>query len=277
MLENILWYWALFLFFYFGAIIGSFLNVLALELEPTVFEDQPKKSFWARINRRSRCPTCGHKLNFWELFPVFSYIFLRGKCSQCQAKISPRYFIVEIFSGTIFALLFWKLFQGSFDLVFLIEFLSLTFVFSGLIIISIFDAKHKIIPSEVYVPTLIFTLIYLALNGLIFDYHIFLRAAVAALPFYLIWFISKGKWMGYADWKLVFLLALLLPSGVYIYSFLTLAFWIAAITFVPVLLKKQTVGIEVPFGPFLVIGFLIVFFFNINIIETIQSFLSNFY
>ena len=51
---------------------------------------------------RSYCPNCGHKLGFWDLIPVFSYIFLGGKCRYCKEKIRPRYFILEFLSGVFF-------------------------------------------------------------------------------------------------------------------------------------------------------------------------------
>lgn len=76
-----------------GACMGSFVNCIQLRIKD-------KKS----VLGRSECPNCGHRLGFFELIPVFSFIFLRGKCKNCKAKISPRYFAVELSFGLLWAL-----------------------------------------------------------------------------------------------------------------------------------------------------------------------------
>ncbi|HIP21356.1 MAG TPA: prepilin peptidase [Candidatus Pacebacteria bacterium] len=119
------------------------------------------------MNRRSHCNTCGHKLEVLDLFPIFSYIFTLGKCRHCGAKFSSRYLLVEIFSGIIFMGLFYKIFFGVLDSEFLINFISLTFIFSGLILIFLFDLKHKIIPNLVIYPLYVLSLIYLFFNNLL--------------------------------------------------------------------------------------------------------------
>ena len=85
------------LIFYVGAIFGSFIT-LAIDRIPL------KQDI---THERSYCPKCNHKLNFLDLVPVFSYIFLGGKCRYCKNKIRPRYLILEIISG--FAFMFYIL------------------------------------------------------------------------------------------------------------------------------------------------------------------------
>jgi prepilin signal peptidase PulO-like enzyme (type II secretory pathway) len=72
--------------------VGSFVNVVVLRSEK-------KESI---VKTKSHCFKCGHKLNFWELIPVVSYLFLKGKCSQCKEKISIMYPLVEFFIGLLF-------------------------------------------------------------------------------------------------------------------------------------------------------------------------------
>lgn len=83
--------------FLIGICIGSFLNVVILRL--------PKQE--SLIKRSSHCMTCGTKIRACDLIPVFSWLFLRGKCHSCGEKISPRYPVVESLNGVIYVLTFW--------------------------------------------------------------------------------------------------------------------------------------------------------------------------
>lgn len=83
--------------FLFGICIGSFLNVVILRL--------PRQE--SLIKRSSHCMTCGTKIRACDLIPVFSWLFLRGKCHSCGEKISPRYPIVESLNGLMYVLTFW--------------------------------------------------------------------------------------------------------------------------------------------------------------------------
>lgn len=83
--------------FLFGICIGSFLNVVIIRI--------PKGE--SLIKRSSHCMTCGAKIRIIDLIPVFSWLFLRGKCHSCGEKISPRYPIVESLNGFLYMLVFW--------------------------------------------------------------------------------------------------------------------------------------------------------------------------
>lgn len=83
----------------FGACLGSFLNVVA-------HRSINGRSWWG--NERSVCESCGHVLGFFELIPVFSWLFLRGKCKNCGAKISVRYVLIEIICAAMAVLIFYK-------------------------------------------------------------------------------------------------------------------------------------------------------------------------
>ncbi len=93
MLANIVIYSIIFLY---GVIVGSFLNVciLRIPLKETI------------VSKRSHCMSCGHQLAWYDLFPLFSYLFLRGKCRYCKAKISKQYPIVEFINGAMAVLCF---------------------------------------------------------------------------------------------------------------------------------------------------------------------------
>lgn len=83
--------------FIIGALFGSFYTLATYRI--------PKHQ--DIIHTRSYCPKCNHKLGFFDMFPIFSYIFLGGKCRYCKNPISPRYLILEVFSGLLFVTLFY--------------------------------------------------------------------------------------------------------------------------------------------------------------------------
>lgn len=80
--------------FALGSVLGSFFTL-------AVYRIPLKQDI---THTRSYCPKCNHKLNFWDLIPILSYIFLQGKCRYCKSKIRPRYIIIEILSGITFLL-----------------------------------------------------------------------------------------------------------------------------------------------------------------------------
>ena len=136
--------------FIFGAIIGSFLNVVILRL-------QTGKG----VSGRSFCMSCGRTLNPIDLVPIFSFLFLRGRCRVCKTKISWQYPIVEFLTGLVFFLTFLKL-SPNFP-----EFIGLALayyfiLFSLLMVIAVYDIRHTIIPDM-----LVFIFGFLSFLGLI--------------------------------------------------------------------------------------------------------------
>jgi len=133
----------LFIIFILGLVIGSFLNVVIFRLNT---EDKI-------VNSRSKCLACGHQLAWHDLFPVLSFLFLKGKCRYCKDKISWQYPLVEIATGILFVLAFEKVFfsAGAPDLSALgiFHFFTLAFVFSALVVIFVYDLKFYIIPDKV--------------------------------------------------------------------------------------------------------------------------------
>ena len=120
------------LFFVLGTILGSFYNVVGYRI--------PKKE--SIIYPPSHCPKCNHKLKFYELIPIISYIIQKGKCKNCKEKIGLFYPIFELITGLLFAISL-KIFGLTPNLL-----LILTFI-STLIIITISDIKYMIIPDSI--------------------------------------------------------------------------------------------------------------------------------
>ena len=241
------------LFFYIlvflsGLAVGSFLNCIIYRLEKN-------ESF---LKGRSYCPHCHHTLAWQDLIPIFSFLILRGKCRYCGKKISLQYPLVELATGILFFSIFYSTFQHSNIPTFQqsIQFLYLSIVSSFLIIVFVYDLKHYLIPDNVIYPAIAIVFIFQITN---FCSPI-LSAFGAALFFLLIFLISKGRWLGFGDVKLGFLMGLFLGFPKILVA-LFFAYFIGAIIGIGlVLAKKKTLKSEVPFGPFLVLGTFVALF-----------------
>lgn len=236
--------------FLLGLIIGSFLNVVIFRLNTG-----------RSISRgRSKCLSCGKPLAWYELVPVFSYLFLRGKCKSCHAPISPQYPIVEFIAGVSFVVLFWVAISrfGVTQEAF-IHFAFLATIASLFIVMIIYDIRHKIIPDQIN-----FTFIALAMVSITWRYftlpdfsavNTFLAGPAIALPFFLLWFFSKGRALGFGDVKLMLGMGWLLGLGTATLGVL-FAFWLGAVVGILLMVfsKRYSRKSEIPFAPFLIVG-----------------------
>ena len=251
------------IFFIFGLIIGSFLNVVILRYGT-------QRSFGGR----SGCMTCQNQLCWYELIPLISFFALRGRCLKCKTKISLQYPIVELITGVVFASLFLK-FQDVFYMNTFVFAGTMAFyatMFSLLLVIAVYDLKHKVIPDMLVLVFGILAFIGIFLfSGYGFNPHIpsvweFLSGIFIALPFALMWLISKGTWMGLGDAKLSLGLGWLLGLS-RVLSGAVVAFWSGAIIGLILIIfsKKHGMKSEIPFAPFLVFGALIAFLFELHL------------
>jgi leader peptidase (prepilin peptidase)/N-methyltransferase len=250
--------------FILGLIIGSFLNCV-------VFRLSRNEGF---LVGSSYCPNCKHSLNFFDLFPLLSFLFLGGKCRYCKKKISWQYPLVELFTGILFFLTYIKF--GPLAPIFSYEFFQLLFylvVCSLFVVIFIFDFKHYIIPDEINYSAILISFIWLVYNfylGLIDNnqslYYIF-SALGASGFFFLIWLLSKGKGMGFGDVKLAIFLGLLLGWPNILIGLFLGFFFGAIIGIILILTKKKGFKSEVPFGPFLITGTIIALFWGKEILN----------
>src|SRR3989344_4594705 len=142
--------------FIFGLCTGSFLNCVICRLEQ-------KKS----LNGRSFCPYCKPTLRWLDLIPVFSFLFLKGKCRYCRKKISVQYPLVEVATGLIFLLIFNFQFSMNFQF---FNFFFLFYVSSALIIIFVYDLKNYLIPDTVLFPAIVIAFLYRILEFLLLNW-----------------------------------------------------------------------------------------------------------
>lgn len=243
--------------FIFGIVLGSFYNVVAYRL--------PKGE--SLIKPASHCPKCNHQLGASELVPIFSYLFLGGKCKNCKCKISPFYTIFELITGLLFVLSY-LIFEFSIDFYIAIIFSSMA------VIVFISDYQTMIIPDEVLIIASILLAVCMFIKG---GFPLLgeslLSGIIAFGGMFLIKilgdFLFKKESMGGGDIKLLFVLGLVIGFEMAITSIFLAAFIALPVSLIILFIKKSNV---IPFGPFLCISALIIFFSQINI-QTLTDFL----
>lgn len=261
------------LFFVLGAIVGSFLNVVAL-----------RYNTGRKPTGRSACFSCGKKLEAYELVPILSYLFLLGRCSKCKSCISIQYPLVEFVTGLLFVLMYW---YQSQSLVLLAYYLLVSCL---LVVITVYDIRHMIIPDG-----LVYTFIGLGLLRLLYEIPLnllfqspevwnLLAGPIIFLPFWALWYFSKGTWMGFGDAKLACGIGwtLGLVKGA---SAIILGFWIGAVLSLLVIalgkvastsyMRKifSSLGLpvlhlksEIPFAPYLILGMFVALLANVDLL-----------
>jgi len=260
-----------FTIFILGLAVGSFLNVVIFRLE----------SGEKIVNSRSKCLRCGHILAWYDLIPVLSFIFLKGKCRYCNGKISWQYPAVELSTAILFVLITnYKLQITNYEhLISNIQYpiLSLLFWFfiiSSLIIIFVYDLKHYIIPDRIVYPAIIiaigfnlFNNIQYPISNILSVFNFLIPAVVAGGFFYTIVAITKGKGMGGGDVKLAFLMGLILGWPLITFS-VFLSFILGSLVGIYLILTgRKKMKSMIPFGPFLILGTFIGLFWGKKIVE----------
>ncbi|MDD3488158.1 MAG: prepilin peptidase [Candidatus Pacebacteria bacterium] len=289
-------YFLICFFFLLGAIIGSFLNVV---IDRADLNESPLKG-------GSYCPHCQKSLAWWELIPILSFFFLKGKCSSCEHKLSWQYPLVEIITGLLFMLTAMRFLRFAFFSPYLLQHISLEniliisnclfwlFWVSVLVIISVYDFKKYLILSEVLIPSIVITLFWRILIGFliqknsfyflpyffrllgnksfIFGYYSYFIALFTGIVFFcgiisLLAWVTKEKAMGWGDAILAFFLGSILGWPESLIA-LIIAFLIGGgISLILIIFKKKTMKSFVPFAPFLSIGALTTMLFGDIIIE----------
>jgi leader peptidase (prepilin peptidase)/N-methyltransferase len=270
-----------------GLFVGSFLNVVIyriplrlqhewraeckefLEIDiPSTAESEtppPENIFTSR----SHCPQCGHLITAIENIPVFSYLLLRGKCSECGTRISARYPAIEILTAILSGLVAW-----SFGLTATLPFL-LILVWS-LIALSFIDFDHKLLPDKLLLPILWLGLLVNS-QGLVTDIYSSLFGAVAGyLSLWIVYqafrLLTGKEGMGYGDFKLLALIGAwlgwqMLPLVILLSSLVG-----ASIGILGILILGRDRQLPIPFGPYLSIAGLIALLWGQEIIDKYLQF-----
>jgi len=245
--------------FAFGVAAGSFLNCLIYR---TSVSEKPEG--------RSYCPKCKQGLSGKDLVPVFSYVFLLGECRYCREKISLQYPLVELVTGFLF--LFAFMYAG-----FSLELIYLFLVFFFLVFIFVYDLKHYIIPDFANFSLIGIAFLYLVYSAFMQnDLSVLLYGALSAtgvfLFFFALFYLTKGRGMGFGDVKYVIFMGLFLGYPNILVG-LFISFLLGAIIgLLLVFLGKKGMKSQVPFGPFLIIGSLVAYFYGEKLIELYLSY-----
>lgn len=271
-------YVLLIVIFLFGTALGSFIAVIAGRYNTGL----------PFLSGRSICFSCNTQLQRKDLVPIFSFLFLRGKCRYCKSKIPKETLVIEILMGVLSVLAAYKigLLNIPFPSVYFIQYLLITAIFANILLITIYDLHHFIIPDSFLIFLFSFSFLYI----LIFNsslavwqvsiFQFFLSGIVLTLPFLLIFLVSKGRWLGFGDVKYIAILGFFLGfiQGL---SAIVLSFWIGAafsllaislkrlkpFINLPILKNNLTIKSEIPFGPFLSLGIIISFYLSLDLFQ----------
>ncbi|UCD77862.1 MAG: prepilin peptidase [Desulfobacterales bacterium] len=239
--------------FVLGLCIGSFLNVCIYRLPASQSIARP----------RSMCPKCGTTIAFYDNIPVFSYLWLKGRCRNCRAKIAWRYPIIELLTG-LFALATFLKFGQSLEALIYFAFIAC------LLVVTFIDLDHRIIPDIITLPGIpicfaasfaISTVGYKdALLGiLVGGGSLLLVAWIYSL-------ITKKEGMGGGDIKLLAMMGALVGLKGVVFTIFVSSL-VGTLSGLAVMLQsRKGMKLAVPFGPFLAIGGITYIFFGTELI-----------
>lgn len=266
-----------------GLMVGSFLNVVIHRL-PKMMElgwrsqcaelrgEAPLESEpYNLLVPRSACPQCQHAIRAWENIPVISYLLLRGKCSGCHTAISPRYPIIETFSGLLSGF-------AAFHFGFGLTALAALILIWALIALTAIDFDTQLLPDDITLPLLWAGLLFNLYGAFASLHDAFLGAVFGYLALWSVFWLFKlvtGKeGMGYGDFKLLAALGAwlgwqLLPLIIILSSLVGAIIGIALIIAV-----KRGREIPIPFGPYLAGGGLIALFWGQTLTQSYLQLLA---
>lgn len=240
--------------FILGLLIGSFLNVVILRLP-----------YGQTLLGRSMCPHCGYRLRPVDLVPILSFLFLNGRCRQCRQSISWRYPVLELLVASLFTFSYVVVAPATtLEFLFLLQ---IWVVVSVCVATFVIDFEHYLILDSVTFTGFGLVLIIQFIRALVeqqtlwsvqsFLYVDMLGLLAGSVPFFLLWYFSRGKLLGFGDVKFMVFAGVALGWPVIVIALL-LACWIGAVCAIPLLfLGKKKLKSALPFGTFLAIAVVI--------------------
>ena len=238
------------LVFMFGMCIGSFLNVCIHRLPSSMSIINPSRSF---------CPQCNSAIQFYDNIPVFSYLWLKGRCRNCKASISLRYPLVELMAGILaIAILF--MFGLTLEGVVYFAFIS------SLLVITFIDIDHKIIPDIITLPGIPIGLAAsFVLPDMTFKSSLLGLLVGGGSLLLVAWtysLITQKEGMGGGDIKLLGMIGTFIGWKGVIFTIFAASLTGTFVGIIVMLLKGKNLKFAIPFGPFLSIGAMSYIFFG---------------
>lgn len=250
------------LFFILGVSFGSFLNALEWRMYHKM----------SLFKGRSMCTQCKQPIVWYDNIPVVSYFLLRGKCRGCASTISMQYPVVELVMGLLFVIVLWW-YSGGTDIawMFVVRDIFITWV---LAFIFIYDLKYMEVSDVV---TLGASSIFFIVNGVmgwIGWGDMLIGAGVVGGFFALLFFISRGRWIGGGDMRIGIFMGIVLG-----WQLALLALWFAyivgaVVSVLLIILKKKALADETPFGTYLSLATFVVLFWGGQVLSWYLSLLS---
>lgn len=241
------------LFFVYGLLIGSFLNVCIyrIPLNQTV------------VTTPSHCMSCNHKLAWYDLFPLFSYLFLGGKCRYCKTKISMQYPVIEGLNALLYVLTF--LMVGVDTVQRLVVCLLICLLNSALIVLSVIDIRTQEIPFKINVFIFVLAVIMVIIDRANWLEHI-IGFFIISVPFFVLMLFNA---MGGGDMKLYAVIGLFMGWRLTLISLVVASIVGAVFSIFLVACKKADEGgkTRIPFGPFIAISVPVALFWGYDIIN----------
>lgn len=276
----------------FGLILGSFANALVWrlheqeELREKIAELEEKKASAAgdkKITKlraelrplsmsrgRSMCSSCHHPLAAKDLVPLFSWLYLRGKCRYCQRPIQdPPLMEAGLPVAFVLSYLLWPLQFAGYGLVAFIFWLAFLTAFAAL---TLYDIRWFILPDRIVWPLVLLALVQVLVHMLLFEGGVgvlvsaFWGVLIASGLFYVLHQVSKGEWIGGGDVKLGLVLGLLVGGPLPALFLIFVASTLGTLASIPMLIQRKLKRTSIiPFGPFLMLATVIIILFGSNL------------
>ncbi|MBN2145493.1 MAG: prepilin peptidase [Candidatus Aureabacteria bacterium] len=254
--------------FIYGLAFGSFFNVCIFRI--------PKGL--SLVFPASHCPNCKNLIPWYHNIPLFSYLFLKGRCAKCRIMISPVYPVIEILTGIIAVLIFWHLRHLSFSDWIIRS--GIYFVFFGsLLILSVIDIRYFIIPDRFSIGGMVLGVAAATLYPSLLGFHTaeegFIHSLVSCgICFFVLNGIRvlgsaayKREAMGFGDIKLAGAFGAFLGWKLGLLSIFLGAMWGSVFGIAAIVFSFQKLRSEIPFGPFLSLGAFTSFLFGNDILH----------
>ncbi|MDD3845713.1 MAG: prepilin peptidase [Syntrophorhabdaceae bacterium] len=250
--------------FVFGAVIGSFLNVC-------IYRIPRKKSI---VHPPSSCPACEKPVRFYDNVPLISYLVLKGKCRDCGARISFRYFLVELITAVVFMMIYrrWGLSY---------EFFIQMFFVAVLIVVSFIDYDFQIIPDILsvggMVAGLIISLVRPGFQVMEAVWGVLIGGGVLFAIAYGYQLITKREGMGGGDIKLLAMIGSFSGLKGVLFSLIGGSI-VGTLVGIPLMFMKgreEGTKYAIPFGPFLSLCAVLYLFMGPGVIHAVNEFLLN--
>lgn len=265
-----------------GLCLGSFVNALVWRIyQQENVSAKVKGSTSSKklsiLHGRSMCPNCKHELSANDLVPVLSWLELRGKCRYCHTPISRQYPLVELLTAVLFigSYYYWPY---GLETAGVVQFGLWLVILTGFMALTIYDIKWMILPDRIVYPLIGIGLLQVMALGMISSsVEPVTQAAIGIVCtsglFYVLFQVSKGKWIGGGDVKLAVILGILVGGPLNSALLLFIASLLGCIVSIPLLISKKVKNNRIAFGPFLIIATVIVYIFGASINIWLQNIL----